>query len=226
MRAEVMEYYGLTRSPRALGYYETAHHRQLLQDIKQAAYDADLVALCGVVGAGKTVTLHRLQEVLARENRVIVSKAVAIEKSRITLNGLVTALFCDLSPDKRLAIPKNTELRDRALADLVRKRRKPIVLIVDEPSAAIPPAAQAEPLAAPPMTCVRRSSASSVSSRPRLKERASFPCCWPATPSCDLRPDEADVGRQIAFWQENGLVSKNADFKNLFDLSLLPAKPF
>ncbi len=30
MRAEVMEYYGLTRSPRALGYYETAHHRQLL----------------------------------------------------------------------------------------------------------------------------------------------------------------------------------------------------
>ena len=132
MRAEVMEYYGLTRSPRALGYYETAHHRQLLQDIKQAAYDADLVALCGVVGAGKTVTLRRLQEVLARENRVIVSKAVAIEKSRITLNGLVTALFCDLSPDKRLTIPKNTELRDRALADLVRKRRKPIVLIVDE----------------------------------------------------------------------------------------------
>ena len=47
-------------------------------------------------------------------------------------NGLVTALFCDLSPDKRLTIPKNTELRDRALADLVRKRRKPIVLIVDE----------------------------------------------------------------------------------------------
>ena len=41
----------------------------------------------------------------------------------------------------------------------------------------------------------------------------------------DLRPDEADFNRQIAFWQENGLVSKNADFKNLFDLSLLPAKP-
>ncbi len=83
-----------------------------------------------MVGTGKTVTLRRLQEVLARENRVIVSKAVAIEKNRITLNGLVTALFCDLSPDKRLAIPKNTELRDRALAELVRKRRKPIVLIV------------------------------------------------------------------------------------------------
>ena len=51
MRAEVMEFYGLTRSPHAVGYYETAHHRQLLQDIKQAVYDGDLVALCGVVGA-------------------------------------------------------------------------------------------------------------------------------------------------------------------------------
>jgi type II secretory pathway predicted ATPase ExeA len=67
MRAEVMEFYGLTRSPRAVGFYETAHHRQLLQDIKQAVYDGDLVALCGVVGAGKTVTLRRLQEMLARE---------------------------------------------------------------------------------------------------------------------------------------------------------------
>jgi NitT/TauT family transport system substrate-binding protein len=41
----------------------------------------------------------------------------------------------------------------------------------------------------------------------------------------DLRPDEADIRRQIAFWQGAGLVSKDADFKNLFDLSLLPAKP-
>lgn len=46
MRTEVMEFYSLTRSPRAVGFYETAHHRQLLQDIKQAVYDGDLVALC------------------------------------------------------------------------------------------------------------------------------------------------------------------------------------
>ena len=41
----------------------------------------------------------------------------------------------------------------------------------------------------------------------------------------DLRPDEADIKRQIAFWQEAGLVSRSADFKDLFDLSLLPGKP-
>jgi type II secretory pathway predicted ATPase ExeA len=127
-----MEFYGLTRAPRAAGYYETAHHRQLLQDIKQAVYDGDLVALCGVVGSGKTVTLRRLQDLLARENRVLVSKSVAVEKNRATLDTLITALFCDLSTDKEPRIPKQGELRERELRHLVRKRKKPIVLIVDE----------------------------------------------------------------------------------------------
>lgn len=132
MRAEVMEFYGLMRSPRAVGYYETAHHRQLLQDIKQAVYDGDIVALCGVVGAGKTVTLRRLQEMLARDNQVIVSKSMSVEKSRATLGTLITALFCDLSTDKEPKIPKQGELRERELLNLVRKRKKPIVLLVDE----------------------------------------------------------------------------------------------
>jgi type II secretory pathway predicted ATPase ExeA len=132
MRAEVMEYYGLQRSLRAVGYYETSHHRQLLQDVKQAVYDGDLVALCGVVGAGKTATLRRLQDVLAKEGRVIVSRSMAVERNRATLGTLITALFCDLSTDKRPKIPSQIELRDRALRDLVRKCRKPVVLIVDE----------------------------------------------------------------------------------------------
>ena len=132
MRAEVMEFYGLARSPRAVGYYETAHHRQLLQDVKQAVYEGDLVALCGVVGAGKTATLRRLQEVLAKEGRVLVSRSMAVERNRATLGTLITALFCDLSTDKGPKIPTQIELRERALRDLVRKRRKPVVLIVDE----------------------------------------------------------------------------------------------
>ena len=132
MGAEVMEFYGLARSPRAVGYYETAHHRQLLQDLKQAVYEGELVALCGVVGAGKTVTLRRLQDILAKEGRVIVSRSVAIEKSRATLGTLMTALFCDLSLDKEPKIPTQGELRERALRNLVRKRKSPVVLVVDE----------------------------------------------------------------------------------------------
>lgn len=38
----------------------------------------------------------------------------------------------------------------------------------------------------------------------------------------DLVPDKADILAQIAFWQEQGLVSKTADFGGLFDFSLLP----
>lgn len=39
----------------------------------------------------------------------------------------------------------------------------------------------------------------------------------------DARPDQADIANQIAFWQEQGVVSKTADFSGLYDLSFLPA---
>ena len=159
MRAEVMEYYGLLRSPRAVGYYETVHHRPLLQDVRQAVYEGDLVALCGVVGAGKTVTLRRLQEVLAKGGRVLVSRSMAVERNRATsgarlratLGTLITALFCDLSTDKGPIAPTQIELRERALRDLVRKRKKPVV-----------PSRRARDASTRPMTCTTtRSPASS-----------------------------------------------------------------
>ena len=43
------------------------------------------------------------------------SKSVAVEKSRVTLGTLITALFCDFRPDKQLRIPKQGELREREL---------------------------------------------------------------------------------------------------------------
>jgi len=132
MRAEVMEFYGLARSPRSTDYYETAHHRKLLKDIRQAVYDSDLIALCGVVGSGKTVTLRRLQDMLAEDGRVLVSKSVAVEKDRATLGTLISALFCDLTLEKEPKIPKQGELRERELRKLAKKRKKPIVLIIDE----------------------------------------------------------------------------------------------
>ncbi len=36
------------------------------------------------------------------------------------------------------------------------------------------------------------------------------------------RPDQADIMRQAAFWQDLGMVPKAADFSSLFDLSFLP----
>lgn len=55
MRVEVMRYYSLTNPLTQAGYYETDTHKQLTKDIKAAILEGRLIALCGVVGCGKTV---------------------------------------------------------------------------------------------------------------------------------------------------------------------------
>lgn len=65
-----------------------------------------LIAVCGVVGSGKTVTLRRLQQIPKEENRVFVAKSVSVEKHSIKLATLISALYYDLSQDKQVQIPK------------------------------------------------------------------------------------------------------------------------
>ena len=89
MRVEVMHHYGLVHPLNRAGYYETDHHRRLLQDIREALPDGRLIAVCGVVGAGKTLFLRRLQQLLREESRVIVSQSLAVEKHSIKLSTLI-----------------------------------------------------------------------------------------------------------------------------------------
>ena len=132
MRVEVMQHYGLTRPLSQADYFETDHHKQIIKDIRGAIMEGRLIAVCGVVGSGKTVTLRRLQQQLAEERRVIVSKSLAVEKHSIKLSTLITALFFDLSPDKPVRIPTQGEKRERELRELVKKHKRPVVLFVDE----------------------------------------------------------------------------------------------
>lgn len=132
MRVEVMQHYGLTQPLSQAGYYETTHHKQLLKDIKAAIPEGKLIAVCGVVGSGKTVTMRRLQQMLKDENKVTVSKSLAVEKQSIKLGTLIAALFYDLTPDKQVQIPKQGERRERELRELVKKGKRPIALFVDE----------------------------------------------------------------------------------------------
>jgi type II secretory pathway predicted ATPase ExeA len=69
---------------------------------------------------------------LLEEDKIVVSTAVSVEKNRVALGTLITALFCDLSTEKEPKIPKSGELRDRALRALVKKRKKPVVLFIDD----------------------------------------------------------------------------------------------
>jgi type II secretory pathway predicted ATPase ExeA len=127
-----MQYYGLTQPLSQAGYYETDHHKQLIKDIKGAILEGRLIAVCGVVGSGKTVTLRRLQQILKDENRVAVAKSLSVEKHSIKLSTLITALFYDLAQDKLVQIPKQGERRERELQELVKKGKRPVALFVDE----------------------------------------------------------------------------------------------
>lgn len=132
MRVEVMEHYGLAQPIDQAGYYETAHHKQLIKDIRGAIHEGRLIAVCGVVGSDKTVTLRRLQQRLREENKITVARSLSIEKHNIKLATLINALFYDLTQDKQVQIPKQGERRERELQELVKKGKRPVALFVDE----------------------------------------------------------------------------------------------
>ena len=132
MRVEVMQHYGIKLPFDQAGYYETEHHAQLLKNIRGAILQGRLIALCGVIGSGKTVTLRRLQQQLKEENKVIVSKSLAVEKHSIKLGTLIAALFYDLSTGKQVRIPTQGEKRERELRELVKKSKRPVAMFVDE----------------------------------------------------------------------------------------------
>lgn len=95
MLTEVAIHFGLDKEFRQAGYPETVAQKQLLQDLKIAAQSGSLVALTGVIGSGKTTTLRRLFSVLMKENKILVSKSISIEKNRSTMTTLISALFYD-----------------------------------------------------------------------------------------------------------------------------------
>jgi type II secretory pathway predicted ATPase ExeA len=123
MRTEVMEYYRLTKPLSRAGYYETAHHSQIIKHVRGAILEGRIVALCGVIGSGKTVMLRRLQQQLKEENRITVSRSLTAEKHSVKLSTLVAALFYDLSPGKKVRVPSRTEDRERELQELVKKEQ-------------------------------------------------------------------------------------------------------
>src|SRR5215471_14933133 len=132
MLSDVKEYYGLARDLGKSGYFETVQSQQTFKELRLAIKDGKLVALSGIVGSGKSMTLQRIQDTLIQEKEILVAKSLAIEKSKINLATLMMALFLDLATDKDGRMPTQTERRERSLLELIRKRHKPIALFIDE----------------------------------------------------------------------------------------------
>jgi type II secretory pathway predicted ATPase ExeA len=132
MRVEVMEHFELTIPLNQAGYYETERHKALIKDIRGAINEGKLIAVCGLIGSGKTVTLRRLQQILEEEKKVTVSRSLAIDKQSVKLATLLAALFYDLSTEKNVRIPTGVERREREFLDLLKKNKRPVVLFIDE----------------------------------------------------------------------------------------------
>ena len=132
MLTEVMQRYGLIRPPVDVGFFETEHHTQLSRDIRVAIMGARLVAVTAVIGAGKSLLARRLRDDIAQESKIIVSQSLTVEKAKITVPLLLSALFYDLSPDKTVKISSQSERRERDLQELFRRAKKPVALFIDD----------------------------------------------------------------------------------------------
>ena len=104
MLTEVMRFYGLARPPIEAGFFETEHHAQVSRDIRAAIMGGRLIALTSIIGSGKTILARRLRTELEREGRVIVARALSIDKAKLSVPLLVAALFYDLTPEKTVKI--------------------------------------------------------------------------------------------------------------------------
>jgi len=129
---DVKEYFGLKKDFNNAGYFETENFKQVLLDLKSAIKSGHLIALTGIVGCGKTATSRRIREELKKENEIIVSTNIAVDKEKVSLGTLIFALFSDINTEKNFKIPKKLEIRERYLTDLVRRRKKPVALFIDE----------------------------------------------------------------------------------------------
>ena len=132
MYGEMMNYYGMIRDLDKADYFETQAFGKTLMSLKTAIQSGGIIALTGIVGSGKTMSLRRLQQALKEENRVILSKSLVTDKRRVNTNTLFFALFSDLPTEKGFKIPTQPEKRERILQQLFQKIKKPVVLFIDE----------------------------------------------------------------------------------------------
>lgn len=132
MRTDAMSYYRLVKEFQDAGFYETPHHKCLFSEIKAAIRKGELIAISGMIGSGKTVLLSQLKETLQKEGKTVVSRSLMVEKNKVQLSTLISAIFYDLHSNiEKVSIPKG-ETRERVLKELIRQERKPVVLFVDE----------------------------------------------------------------------------------------------
>jgi type II secretory pathway predicted ATPase ExeA len=132
MLIDVLDHFGLAKSLREAGYFETEHHQHLLRELESAIPQGGLIALAGIVGSGKTTLLWQLQDRLRKARRVLVAESLAVDINRVSLNTLKLALYYDLATEKDGDLPSKPEKSERVLINLIQRCERPVVLFVDD----------------------------------------------------------------------------------------------
>ena len=81
--SDVRNYYGLARDFGQAGYFETEQSAQIVSELKLEIKAGKLVALSGIVGCGKTTMLRRIQEALAQDKEILVSKRSPWKRAKL-----------------------------------------------------------------------------------------------------------------------------------------------
>ena len=91
-----------------------------------------LIAVSGPVGVGKTAMIQQLQQKIVAEKKVIFARSLSVDKPRVALPALMTALFLDISGDPDMKVPTQPERRERLLQEAIKDAKRPVVLFIDE----------------------------------------------------------------------------------------------
>lgn len=132
LTAQIMQHFKIEKDWSRAGYYETTRLKQLQADVRAAIFNGRLISITGPVGTGKTAMINRLQDQILQEKKIIVARSLSVDKLRVALPALITALFLDVSGDPDLKVPTQPERRERALQELISRAKKPVVLFIDE----------------------------------------------------------------------------------------------
>lgn len=132
LSTRIMRQYGIQQDWARAGYFETARAKEVSGDILQAIMAGRLIAVSGPVGVGKTAMIHQLQHRILMEKKVIFARSLSIDKPRIVLPALMTALFLDIAGDPDMKVPTQPEKRERLLQEAIKAAKKPVVLFIDE----------------------------------------------------------------------------------------------
>ena len=132
LTAKIRRQFQIAKDWSQAGYYETARSKEISADVRAAIMAGRLIALSGPVGVGKTMLIKQLQARIITDKKVIFARSLSIDKPRVVLPALMTALFLDITGDPGMKVPTQPERRERLLQEAIKAAKKPVVLFIDE----------------------------------------------------------------------------------------------